>query len=564
MSPSDDPPSTFQPSDEAVPRRRTGDGAVMHIDYKPNGTAGYTCQLIDNGSLVVTVHRSEDGAEAEVAPEGLPAQAVVAALERYADHEYERRRSRSPQKQKHHAKEAAKWREAAEEIAALLSDLTGDIEIGWCSDCLAKSGHRLVRSRTKFGTRRYVCTDCGSPTGRCDVPRCRNFADRGGGPSEKSRFCAEHEHEIPSFDKLGDEVASLEAYVPWLEFERFNARRYSTVAAATVAGVAVVGPLAFVAAPAIGGAIGASTGLSGAAATSHGLALLGGGALAAGGYGMAGGTVVVAAAGAGLGGASGASVANAYVRNDKSFGFDKVSYGRATTVIFANGFLSEGTTGWGEWERIIGERYPDATVYRLTWGAKELKSLTSLIGPGAGQLPAKVIAVLAARAAKNPSKLLGPLGAVFTGASLAKNPWHVARTRASMTGAVLADAIVRADLRSVVLVGFSLGGRIMTAAAESLATRNEDAPRIESMHLLGAAVGTRRDWHSIEPAVEGSIKNYYSTNDRILSAVYRAAEAGTKAVGCEGIPTKSRKVRNVDVSKVVRAHRDHLKAVSLR
>ena len=193
-------------------------------------------------------------------------------------------------------------------------------------------------------------------------------------------------------------------------------------------------------------------------------------------------------------------------------------------MIFANGFLSEGKTGWGDWERTIGERYPDATVYRLTWGAKELKSLTSLVAPAAAQLSAKAAAALAAQAAKGSGKLLGPLSAVFTGAGLAKNPWHVARTRASMTGAVLADAIVRADLRSVVLVGFSLGARVMVAAAESLATRASEDPRIESMHLLGAAVGTRRDWHSIEPAVDGTIQNYYSTNDKILSALYRVAE----------------------------------------
>lgn len=266
-----------------------------------------------------------------------------------------------------------------------------------------------------------------------------------------------------------------------------------------------------------------------------------------------------------MGGASGASVANAYVRNDKSFGFEKVCEGDETTVIFANGFLSEGTTGWGNWERIVGERYPDATVYRLTWGAKELKSLTALLAnPAVAHLSAKALAALAAKAATNPAKLLGPMGAVFTGAGLAKNPWHVARTRASMTGAVLADAIVRADLHSVVLVGFSLGGRVMTAAAESLATRNEADPRVQSMHLLGAAVGTRRDWRALEPAVEDKIYNYFSTNDKILSALYRAAEAGTKAIGCEGIPTKSRKVKNVNVSRQVAVHQDHLKVVSLR
>ena len=133
-----------------------------------------------------------------------------------------------------------------------------------------------------------------------------------------------------------------------------------------------------------------------------------------------------------------------------------------------------------------------------------------------------------------------------------------------MTGAVLADAIVRADLQSVVLVGFSLGGRVMSAAAESLATRSDEAPRVETMHLLGAAVGTHRDWRAIEPAVGGTIYNYFSKNDRILSALYRVAEGGTKAIGAEGIPTKSPRVKNVDVSKKVSGHAEHLKAVSLR
>jgi pimeloyl-ACP methyl ester carboxylesterase len=279
---------------------------------------------------------------------------------------------------------------------------------------------------------------------------------------------------------------------------------------------------------------------------------------------MLGGTVVVTAAGVGLGGASGASVASAYVRSDKSFGFEKVVEGGPTTVIFANGFLSEGQVGWGNWMRLVSERYPDATVYRLSWGAKELKSLTGLLPVGGAPATAKFAAIMAAKATKKGPMALGPLGAALTVAGLGRNPWHVARTRASMTGAVLADAIVRADMRSVVLVGFSLGGRVMAAAAESLATRHEDTPRVESMHLLGAAVGTRRDWHAIEPAVEGTIYNYFSKNDRILSSLYRVAEGGTKAIGSEGIPVKSPKVKNVDVSKKVGGHSDHLRAVSLR
>lgn len=536
----------------------------MRIDYTPDGTSGFRCEMTNDVGLAVSVEGADGQLHAEVRPEGLPAQAAVAAVERYAGHEYERRRTRDAEKKEHHRREAEKWLAAAIDVGELLWELTEAVEHGWCSDCLTESNHRLAASRTKLGKRRYVCTTCGSPTGRCDVPRCRNFADRGGAPNERSRFCAEHSHQIPSFDKLTTSVGSLEEYRPWLDFEHVNAKRFSTIAAVSVAGVAVVGPLAFVAAPAIGGAIGASAGLSGAAATSHGLAVVGFGSVAAGGLGMAGGTAVVTAAGAGLGGAAGASVAGAYVRSDKSFDFEKVVDGGPTTVIFANGFLSEGKSGWGDWMRIVGERYPDATVYRLKWGAKELKALTGLLAVGAAPPTVKAAMKIALRATKHAGRNLGPLGGVLSVATAARNPWHVARTRASMTGAVLADAIVRADLRSVVLVGFSLGGRVMATAAESLATRDDEAARLEAVHLLGAAVGTRRDWRALEPAVDGTIYNYFSKNDKVLSALYRVAEAGTKAIGSEGIPTRSAKVKNVDVSKKVAAHGDHLKAVSLR
>ena len=149
-------------------------------------------------------------------------------------------------------------------------------------------------------------------------------------------------------------------------------------------------------------------------------------------------------------------------------------------------------------------------------------------------------------------------------AGVAKNPWHVARTRATMTGSVLADAIVRADASSVVLVGFSLGARVMAAAAESLATRHGEAPRIESMHLLGGAVGTGRDWRAIGTAVSGTVWNYWSENDGTLKYLYKAAETGEKAVGYAGIPGRSPRIKNVNVSRLVPSHMSHLKNVTLR
>ena len=68
-----------------------------------------------------------------------------------------------------------------------------------------------------------------------------------------------------------------------------------------VGGVLLIGAAGFLAAPAIATAIGTSAGLSGAAATSYGMALLGGGSLAAGGAGMTGGLWLVSGVGGALG-----------------------------------------------------------------------------------------------------------------------------------------------------------------------------------------------------------------------------------------------------------------------
>ncbi len=69
----------------------------------------------------------------------------------------------------------------------------------------------------------------------------------------------------------------------------------------SIGGIVLLGTGGWLLAPLIGTAVGTAAGLSGAAATSHGLAILGGGSLAIGGMGMAGGMWVVTGAGAALG-----------------------------------------------------------------------------------------------------------------------------------------------------------------------------------------------------------------------------------------------------------------------
>ncbi len=86
--------------------------------------------------------------------------------------------------------------------------------------------------------------------------------------------------------------------------EAFRAHRHRAwrkIALFGISGVIALGTGGFLLAPLIGTTIGMAAGLSGAAATSHGLAILGGGSLAIGGMGMAGGMWVVAGTGATIG-----------------------------------------------------------------------------------------------------------------------------------------------------------------------------------------------------------------------------------------------------------------------
>ena len=279
---------------------------------------------------------------------------------------------------------------------------------------------------------------------------------------------------------------------------------------------------------------------------------------------MAGGTIVVATVGAALGGALGASVTNAYVREDKSFRIEMLQDGAGVPVVVCNGFLSEGTSGWGEWKGLVARRFPDSPVYKVHWGAKELKDLGILAGYGSVELAGSVSLKNAAMAAtKAGSKSLLPFGAALFAADLVKNPWHVAKNRADKTGIILADLLARTITGSYVLVGHSLGARVMAVAAQALGTK-KDAPRVEAAHLAGAAIGAKGDWGTLTARVDDAIYNYYSTNDKVLKYLYGAAMGGQKAAGFVGFTPCPPKLKNIDVSERVERHSDYYTKIKLR
>ena len=95
--------------------------------------------------------------------------------------------------------------------------------------------------------------------------------------------------------------------------ERLHVKnRLVKIVAYGAGGVVLLGAGGWALAPIIGTALGTGAGLSGAAATAHGLALLGGGSLAAGGSGMAGGMFLVTGTGVAAGAVGGGGSAFLY------------------------------------------------------------------------------------------------------------------------------------------------------------------------------------------------------------------------------------------------------------
>ena len=251
----------------------------------------------------------------------------------------------SAEEQKGAQKRAKAHREVAEWITDLADDLGRTTTGGWCSGCFTDANHRKVKDPAgPFSA--YLCSNCGSPTLPCAAPGCDNMAICGQGAIRLPHYCAEHRHEIPGFAKADRKIDTLQDYPEFLKYDKANLSRAGKVVGVALSAVVLATPAALAAAPAIGGAVGTLIGgYSGAAATSYGLALLGGGSVAAGGLGMAGGAMVVAALGGSVGGVLGASIANAYLCEDKSFHIEVLQDGQGVPVVVCNGFLSESEIG---------------------------------------------------------------------------------------------------------------------------------------------------------------------------------------------------------------------------
>jgi hypothetical protein len=421
-------------------------------------------------------------------------------------------------------------------------------EKGYCSSCFQYTKHKLVKQN--YARRNlYQCTNCKSNTLQCRA--CKNFTRSG--KTWDDELCAEHSGLIANFNNLNKTLDDIETYKEIFERNSINIKKVGTIVAATVGGVAMITPLAFAAAPAIGGAIGTTVfSLSGAAATSAGLAALGGGALTAGGLGIVGGVAVIGAVGAGLGGTLGGIVSNSYFGDIKDFDIKKIQDGKGPSILFIDGFLTQKNKDTNEWEAQLRKLYPENPWYHITWESKRLLDLGKNIGAGIGkEAILTALKELAKKATKEGSKKLGPLAPVLTAFGIANNPWSVALIKAEQTGVLLADILARTD-KKYILCGHSLGARVIYRTLDSLATKDKNF--ILDAHLLGGAIGSdKKSWTKAKKAVIGSIVNYRSDNDYVLATMYKLGTFfQSDPIGRHKIDVNG--IIDVDVSDTVDGH----------
>jgi len=375
--------------------------------------------------------------------------------------------------------------------------------------------------------------------------------------------CAVHDGTIGSFESLRIRLKDITEWKLVTRHRGVNIARIGKIAGGSVAVGLVATGAGAVLAPAAGGAVGAFKGLSGATAIKHGLAILGRGALAAGGFGMAGGTAVIAVGTGMLGGVGGGVLVNKYVGEIDGFDIKTHRRGSGTQIVFINGLGSQSKSLLHHWKPTLRYNFGNNTWYELEWESKRRSDLGKLIRKELYKRTfRKTLEIAAKTATKQAAKKLSPAFWLSTLLEFGGNPWFVALSKAQKTGQLLADLILRADGRArYVLMGHSLGARVIYYTLQALAKAKVKQPRIREVHLLGGAVGRdRKSWTGIDSAVSGQICNYYSENDEVLRVLYKPGTLFmSKPIGRAPILYRSTKIRNINVTNLVNGHNEFKK-----
>ncbi|KAE8335902.1 hypothetical protein BDV24DRAFT_155659 [Aspergillus arachidicola] len=339
--------------------------------------------------------------------------------------------------------------------------------------------------------------------------------------------------------------------------KKSDSSRKWKVGIASVAGAALIGITGGLAAPLVAAGLGTVLG---------GIGL---GATAAAGYlgALAGSGVIVGGLFGAYGGRMTGRMVDKYAREVEDFAFLPVRGSRHRPQNEKEAAKQDhrlrvtiGITGWVTEEdnfvvpwRVIGA---DSEVFGLRWETEPLMNLgnamdllvTSAAWAAGEQVLKKTFF------ASLLSAVVLPLGLLKV-ARVADNPFSVAKVRADKAGEVLADALINKvqGERSVTLIGYSLGSRVIFSCLQSLAKRGAYG-LVDSAILMGSATPSNaQHWRRMRNVVSGRLVNVYSENDAVLALLYRTSSLQLGVAGLQPVEDVAG-VENLDASDIISGH----------
>lgn len=208
-------------------------------------------------------------------------------------------------------------------------------------------------------------------------------------------------------------------------------------------------------------------------------------------------------------------------------------------VILIHGFLTENN----ESERHFFESLPiGGNLYELSWKSCSVKKL----------LHSGISLFSSSLMLRSGTRSLGLLG---LSSDLLQNPWYQAIQEAEKVGESLAKLIIESQRTDFILIGHSLGARVIYAALHYLAKWRPKS--VDSVYLFGGAVNCAASkWEAVSGAVKTQIHNFYSKNDNVLKYGYQGSRF-SRPIGYYPIGSRNLKIIDHDVSKWVDKHTDY-------
>ncbi|GKU90043.1 hypothetical protein SLEP1_g4091 [Rubroshorea leprosula] len=150
---------------------------------------------------------------------------------------------------------------------------------------------------------------------------------------------------------------------------------------------------------------------------------------------------------------------------------------------------------------------------------------------------------------------------VVAAADIIDSNWAVAVDRSDKAGKLLAEVLLKGmhGNRPVMLIGFSLGARVIFKCLQCLAeTKGDNAGIVERVVLLGAPVSIKNEnWEDARKMVAGRFVNVYSTNDWTLGIIFRASLLSQGLAGIQPVDI-IHGIENVDVTDYLEGHSSYL------